>query len=130
MDSLYVLTHNLPSAIIRKIWYYTGLGTRLALLIKRKIRYWARRERNDRWMETRTLWNIDKHCLMGMFHASNPLSLPLVLWCEYRVMVTIVIRQNGIYLANLKALYETWNRIFKSNQNTIFNGMFKRQFIC
>ena len=124
MDSLYVVTNQLPSAMIRKIWYYIGVGSNCAILIKRKIRYWSRKERNDRWMEMRTLWSIGRHFLGGMFHASNPLSLPLILWCEYRVMMTIVVKQNGIHLANLKALYEMWNKIFKSNQNTIFNGMF------
>jgi hypothetical protein len=124
MDSLYVLTQSLPSAMIRKIWYYVGIGVKCSILMKRKIHYWTRKERNNRWMETRTLWNIGIYSLSGMFHASNPFALPLLLWCEYRIIMTIVVKQNGIHLANLKAHYEMWNKIFKLNQNTIFNGMF------
>ena len=125
MDSLYVLTQPRPSAMIRKIWYYIGIGVKCSILMKRKIHYWARKERNNRWMDTRTLWNIGIYSLSGMFHASNPLSLPMLLWCEYRVIVTIVVEQNGIYLSNLKALYEMWDRAFKSNQKTIFNREFR-----
>jgi hypothetical protein len=124
MHSLYVLTVAFPAAMIRKIWYYIGIGTRESILMKRKINYWSRRERNDRWMEMRTLWNISRHYVGDMFHASNPCKLPLLLWCEYRVIMTIVVKQNGIHLANLKALYEMWNRMYKLNQNTIFNEVF------
>lgn len=129
MNSLYALTNNLPSAMIRKVWYYIGGGTTLSSLIKRKIMYWSRRERNNRWMETRTLWNIDKYTVDGMAHSNNPLKLSLSLWCELRIIMTIVVRQNGICLTTLKALYEMWNRIFKSNQNTIFNGEFRNKLI-
>lgn len=124
MDSLYVLT-GLPTSIVRKIWYYIGIGTYASVLMKRKIRYWSRHERNDRWMEMRTLWNIGRHFLEGMFDENNSYNLPLILWCEYRVIMTTVVQQNGMHLNNLKILNEMWSRIFKMNQDTIFNGMFR-----
>jgi len=113
--------------MIRQIWYYIGIGTGSSILIKRKIMYWTRRERNNRWMETRTLWNIDRHFVGGMFDANNSMRLPLVLWCELRIIMTIVVKQNGIWLISLKALYEMWDRLVKSNQNTIFNGEFSNK---
>ena len=126
MDSLYVLT-GLPAAIVRKIWYYMGAGTRASFTIKKQIGYWSRKTRDNRWMETQTLWNIGRHFVGGMFDAKNPLRLPLLLWCEYRVIVSIVVEQNGMHLTNLKALYEMWDRVFKTNQHTIFNGTFNNK---
>jgi hypothetical protein len=112
MDSLYVLTM-LPASIVRKVWYYMGQGDRASILIKRKIRKWSRRQGNDRWMDTRTLWNIGRQHLGGMCHSSNPRRLPLTLWCEYRVIMTIIVEQNGMHLGNLNELYKMWNSMFR-----------------
>jgi len=103
MDSLYVLT-NLPSPIVRKIWYYVGVGTSASRIIRRKINYVSMSEKNSKWMETHTLWNIDRNSIM--FSADNPCRLPIVLWCEMRI---IICRQRGL----LHALNVLQKRLFK-----------------
>jgi hypothetical protein len=123
MNSLYALT-NLPSSIVRKIWYYTGIGTRSAIFIRRIISSITRRERSSKWVENCTIWNIYRRLIDGIFSANNPQSLSLVLWYEIRVIMTIVIKKNGLYLNTLPLLIEKWKGAHKSKHNTIFNGEF------
>ena len=128
MNSLYALT-SLPSSIVRKIWYYKGLGTHGAILVRRKISSITRRERSDKWMESCTIWNIYRRCIDGIFSANNPQRLSLVLWYEIRVIMTIVIKRNGLYLDTLPSLIEKWKGAYKSNHNTIFNGEFHNKLL-
>ena len=107
MDSLYVLT-KLPSPLVRKIWYYVGVGTSVSRIIRRKINYVSMSEKNSKWMDTHTLWNINRN-FMGMFSAENPCRLPLTVWCDMRI---IIVRQNGISHV-LNALKATQKRLFK-----------------
>jgi hypothetical protein len=108
MDSLYVLT-NLPSPIVRKIWYYVGIGTSASRIIRRRINYMSRNKKNSKWMETHTLWNIDRN-FMGMFSADNPYRLPLTIWCEMRI---IIVRLNGVEHTILNTLLSMQKRLFK-----------------
>jgi hypothetical protein len=107
MDSLYVLT-NLPSPLVRKIWYYVGVGTSVSRIIRRKINYVSRNKKNSQWMDTHTLWNVERN-FIGMFSAGNPLRLPLAVWCEMRI---IIVSQKGISHV-LNALKATQKRLFK-----------------
>lgn len=113
MDSLYVLT-NLPSPLVRKIWYYVGVGTSASRIIRRKINYVSMSEKNSKWMDTHTLWNINRN-FMGMFSAENPCRLPLAVWCDMRI---IIVRQNGISHV-LNALKATQKRLFKLKLKTL-----------
>ncbi len=110
MDSLYVLT-NLPSPLVRKIWYYVGVGTSASRIIRRRINYVSRNKKSNHWMETHTLWNIDRNFVGGMFSADNPCRLPIVLWCEMRI---IIVRQNGTEHSTLNALLATQKRLLKT----------------
>lgn len=123
MNSLYVLTC-LPSSLIRKIWYYIGVGAQAAALIKRQIMYLSRRERNDRWMETKSLWSIGVHDMQGLFALNNPNRIPIILWCEYRIMVANAINNNE-YVETIKGMRRLWGMAFRSNHKTIF----EREFI-
>jgi len=107
MDSLYVLT-NLPSPIVRKIWHYVGVGTSASRIIRRKINYVSMSEKNNHWMDTHSLWSINRN-FMGMFSSDNPHRLPLLVWCEMRI---IILRQYGLLHA-LNALLATQQRLFK-----------------
>ena len=124
MNSLYVLTAALPAPIIRKILYYTGIGTNTSILIKRKIKYQSRIYENPNWMEKNTFWSEGRVFIPGMLNNNNPLRLTLLLWSELRVLMTIVIKQNGIYLTPLEGLYRQHRKIFKSNHDTKFNSQF------
>ncbi len=128
MNSLYALT-SLPSSIVRKIWYYTGLGTRGAILVRRKISSITRRERSNKWMESCTIWNIYRRCIDGIFSVNNPHRLSLVLWYEIRIIMTIVIKRNGLWMNTLPSLIEKWKGAYKSNHNTIFNGEFYNKLL-
>jgi hypothetical protein len=110
MDSLYVLT-NLPSPLVRNIWYYLGIGTRASRIIRRKINYMSKNKKNNQWMNKHTFWNVDRK-FMGMFSADNPCRLPLLVWCEIRI---IIVRQYGVEFEFniLNALLATQKRLSK-----------------
>ena len=117
MDSLYVLT-NLPSPLVRKLWYYVGVGTSASRIIRRKINYVSRNKKNSQWMETHTLWTVGRN-FMGMFSAGNPCRLPIALWCEMRILIILVVIQNGADLntqiaLHMSALRATQKRLFKT----------------
>ena len=125
MDSLYALT-NLPSPVVRKIWYYLG-GTGASHIVRRRINYVSRLEKNMQWMDTHTLWNIGRDFTGGMFSSNNPLGLRLWLWCEMRIIMLCIVKQDKINLDTLTALLRSLNaiqkRVFKStHKNTIFNS--------
>ena len=122
MNSLYALTC-LPSSLIRKIWYYIGVGVQAAALIKRQIMYWARRERNDRWMETKSLWSIGMRDMHWLFTLNNPNRIPIILWCEYRIMVANAI--NNEYVKTIEGMRRLLGMAFRSSYKTIF----EREFI-
>jgi len=114
MDSLYVLT-NLPSPIVRKIWYYVGVGTSASRIIRRKINYISKIKKNNRWMDTHTFWNIDINFVEGMFSADNPCRLPLLVWCEIRIIIVrLIVRQYRIEHNTLNALLATQKRLLKT----------------
>lgn len=112
MNSLYVL-NALPASAVRNIWYYLGIGTQTACIIQRKIRTITRRERSGRWVETCTLWNIGRNSVDGMFDSRNSRGLRLSLWCELRILMTIVVKKNGVYLDTLPELFRRQNKLFR-----------------
>jgi hypothetical protein len=118
MNALYVL-NALPASAVRNIWYYLGMGTRTACIIQRKIRTITRREKSGRWVETYTLWNIGRNFVGGMFDSWNSCGLKLSLWCELRILMTIVVKRNGIYLDTLPELYRRQVKIFRMENRSL-----------
>ena len=94
MNSLYALTSDLPSSIIRKILYYTGIGTNTSILIKRKIKYQSRIYENPNWMDQYTFWSVYRKDMPRMLLFHNPLNMPELLWFEIRIMMMKVINKN------------------------------------
>lgn len=115
-NPLYVLTI-LPTSIVRKIWYYTGSGTRSAKIMSRKIQIRARLEQNCKWFETHTFWSVSRTNIEAtIFGFQNSSKLPLHIWCEFRILMLKILKET-VFIYNLR---EQAKCIFKTKHKTLF----------
>jgi hypothetical protein len=116
INTLYVLT-NLPTSIVRKIWYYTGAGTQIAKMMLRKILFHARLEQNSQWFKTHTFWSIGRTNIEAtIFGFQNSSRLPIHIWCELRIVMLNILKETTF----IYKLREQSNRIFKTKHNALF----------
>ena len=120
IETLYVLT-NLPTSVVRKIWYYTGERTRTAQNIYRFKQTVSRFVGNKNWIKSHTLWSVFKYDIeKTSFNINNNSRLPIAIWREFRIMLLKMIGLNS-YLF-ISHLLQQANKSFRDGYNAQFRG--------
>lgn len=120
IETLYVLT-NLPTSVVRKIWYYTGERTRTAQIIYRLKQTVSRFVGHKNWIKSRTLWSVFKYEIeKTCFDINNISRLPIAIWREFRIMLLKMIGLNS-YLF-IKPLMQQIDKSFRDRHNAQFRG--------